>query len=129
MAKFYKCYNCLSDKGTPGRDFVADKPVCPKCTLDGTDPHVAHLIVACRLIHFEAPHPIAADRGTGKLACGAPRLGTQSTGVITAANCPACLASEEGQKAAKPVSVDEFEPLARLELVIDPNKAQYTKQE
>ena len=125
MAKFFNCYNCEDDKGKPGFNFAAEKPVCPKCGLDGTDPHVAHLIVPCRLIHFEPPHPIAKNRGTGKLACGADRPGTQSTGVITAANCPACLASEAGKAAAKPIDVDAFE----LELVIDAENQQYKVKE
>lgn len=126
MAKFFKCYNCESDKGTPGRDFAGEKPICPKCGLDGTDPHVAHLIVACRLIHFEAPHPIAKNRGSGQLACGADRKGAQVTGEISAANCPACLVSEAGKAAvAAKDAGDEFD----MELLIDPKNQQYVKKE
>lgn len=123
--KLFKCYNCLSDKEKPGRDFTAAEPKCPHCGLDGTDPHVKHLIVQRRIVHFEPPHPIAKDRGTGKLACGANRAGTQSTGVITVANCPACKESEAGKLAAKPVGVDEFE----LELNVDLANQQFTTKE
>lgn len=100
MAKLYKCYNCDDPKRqVPGRDFTADKPVCPECGLDGSDPIVAHRIVERRVIHFEPPHPVARDCGMGKIACGCPGAGKQVTRSIGAANCPACLASTHGQKA------------------------------
>lgn len=100
MAKFFKCYNCLDPKRqVPGFDFTADKPVCPNCGLDAADPIVAHKIVQRRLIHFEPPHPIASDCGTGKIACGFKGGAPQVSRSILATNCPNCLASDAGKKA------------------------------
>lgn len=93
--KLWKCYNCPSSSGVPGRDFTAATPVCPACGLDGTDKRLNHLIVPCKIIHFDAPHPIAKDRGVGVLACGTPwKGGLRVSGDPVAVNCPACVASE-----------------------------------
>lgn len=125
MAKIFKCYNCENDKGVPGKDFVAEVPKCPTCGLDGTDKHVAHLIVTCRLIHFNPPHPIAKGVGSKDLACGASPMNAQVTKEIVAANCPACLASEAGRAAARAQALtgDEFDVIVS----IDPKNDQYVQ--
>jgi hypothetical protein len=89
VAKLYKCYNCDDPKRqVPGRDFTADKPVCPECGLDGSDPIVAHRIVERRVIHFEPPHPSPSDCGSGKIACGCPGAGKQVTRAIRGGQLP-----------------------------------------
>jgi hypothetical protein len=126
VAKLWKCYHCLNEKQVPGRDFAAEKPICPNCGLDatGADPRIKHLIIPCRLVHFEPPHAIVDSIGCGKLACGKPIHNAQHTLAIKAVNCPDCIASEAGKKAAMDGGgADEFE----LPLEIDSVNQQYTK--
>lgn len=132
MAKLWKCYNCDDPKrSVPGRDFTADKPVCPTCGLDGADPQVAHKIVQRRLIHFEPPHAVAADCGSGKLACGAKPVNVQITRAVVAANCSACLASEAGKAAvaAAESTADDVPNPADFLVSVDPQNHQIVKAE
>ena len=100
--KLWKCVNCVAPNGTHGVDFFADKPVCPTCKTDGTDKRFGRMIVACRITHFDPPHPTVNNAGLGVLACDpTKRLGgamaTGDPGVVT---CPLCRQSEAWKKAA-----------------------------
>lgn len=91
--KIWKCYNCVGTNGVPGVDFIAEQPVCPTCSTDGTQPRFKHLLVACKVIHFDPPHPTVENRGLGELACGTPWKGKRASGAPVAVNCPACKAT------------------------------------
>lgn len=110
--KGWRCYNCNNDKGDPGLDFYGDKPICPKCGLDGTNQRYRGLFAALKVIHFDAPDPALAKgsgrhtRGIGHAACD-PKLkvGTvQATGEPTVVNCPACRESQAWIDADKTVN-------------------------
>jgi hypothetical protein len=126
--RIYLCYNCPDARQVPGRSFTAEKPVCPQCGLDGTDPRFASLIVQCRVIHFETPHPIAVGRGSGKLACEAKYSGVMASGHPDVVNCPACRATVAWDlaKTQAESSVDDGE-LPDLELQGDLKGGQYVK--
>ncbi|WP_020474925.1 hypothetical protein [Zavarzinella formosa] len=130
MAKLYRCYNCSDDKGMPGRDFAADKPVCPKCGLDGSPgSRFASKIVALRTIHLDPPHPTVKSAGTGQPACGVPRLGSMAmTGDPNVVNCPKCRETPEWKtlKARRDASPDDIE-LPDFPVVVDIEKQQFTK--
>lgn len=88
----YRCGNpkCKSP------EFEADKPVCPACGLDGTNPRYAAYITRLEIIHFDPPDPIIETRGMGYCACD-PKLsstgGRRSTAAHAAVTCSACKAS------------------------------------
>ena len=125
--KLWICRNCLSDPNengfcAVGRKFEADKPVCPTCGADRSNPRHAPYIGECEVIHFDPPDPILKGRGTNRAACdtsiviGSPQphdgvgikpyFGTAHRNVV---NCRACMASEvfvsgaEVEKAIKAV--------------------------
>lgn len=119
MANLYRCYNCENAQGLIGYDFTAAAPVCPKCGADGTTLEAAQKIVTRQAVHFDPPHGVLRDKGTGKRACdGKPTtgLGVHSTGVPTAVTCPACRESE----AFKPFADVKTPVPEHLDMVIDP---------
>lgn len=113
MAKIWKCYRCRTDRGQPGRDFIAEAPKCPACGLDAADPKLGRLIVQCRVVHFEAQHPTLAGEGfgigCGELACGVPRKGLMVTGDPAAVNCPNCLRTDAWKDAKAALTGDTVE--------------------
>lgn len=134
MAKLFRCYNCLDDKGTPGRDFTATgSPVCPDCTLDGTPgKEHANMIVPLRTLHYDPKHHVVKCRGTGAPVCGAPRIsGIAMTGNPNVVNCPACMATEtfKTELAEFNIGVDDFQPPVDFTIKIDAEKSQYVKAE
>lgn len=102
--KRYKCWNCLDDRNMPGREFEADKPVCPTCGLDPVKhPEGKGLLVEIKPCHFVPPHPVIKSRGTGKRACDGKPVGTASqpcTAEPPVVTCRACQQSDEFRKAA-----------------------------
>ena len=97
--KLWKCYNCENGDGIPGVDFFADAPVCPTCKLDGADKRHGNKIVACKIIHFDPPHPSVKDAGLGHLACSPSKVigkvDAMATGVPDVVNCPLCRATDD----------------------------------
>ena len=137
MAKMYRCMNCASDKQVPGRDFVAEKPVCPHCGLDGTPgkPH-GDLVVPLRTLHFDPPHGTVKGRGVNLPACGQERkAGTAMTGDPDVANCPKCRATPAwaAAKATNDSGPDDIDLPAgatlpeNIEVTIDAANQKYTK--
>ena len=106
--KAYRCYNCVGDNGTPGKDFEGDAPKCPACGVDAAgNPRLAGMIVALEVIHFDAPSPVRGV-GVGFRACDPKKRlpdgdgmdkGTRFTGHPAAVTCPRCKASEAYLKA------------------------------
>ena len=91
----FKCYNCPGPGGAPGHDFEAEKPVCPKCTLDGDHADGAGVVVRRETVHFQPMHKVLRARGSGVRACdGRPAANTYSSPEPAAVNCPACRATE-----------------------------------
>lgn len=123
--KLWTCYNCADDKGTPGKHFTAEQPVCPSCGLSGGDPQYGGYIVGRRVIHFEMPHHVVKDRGCGTTACGKKRgPDVRASGEFTAANCPMCIASNAYQaaKAARDgVEEVELPPTSNPRIAITPD--------
>jgi len=134
-SKFFRCYNCVDDKGIPGRDFTADasKPVCPKCLLDGT-PGKAHanMIAALRTIHYDPKHETVKSRGQNTPVCGAPRASTTAmSGNPNIVNCLACQATDtfKAEKAEFNAGADEFEQPADFQISVDVTGEKYVKAE
>lgn len=103
----FRCFNCVDDAGKIGRLFEADKPICPNCKVDGTQPRFQRFICPVERIHFDPPHPTIGEGGFNRiganyLACNhAIKIPgpARASGEILAVNCPECLFSDEGQKA------------------------------
>lgn len=110
--RLYRCYNCLDAREIPGRDFLADKPVCPNCNLDGTPgSRFENRIVALRTVHFDPPHPSVKGAGVGLPACGGKREGAMMSGDPNAVNCPKCKTTPafKARKAAWDSTPDDIE--------------------
>jgi len=88
----YRCMCCVNpDRETPGKDFEADKPVCPDCGADQGD------VVKLETIHFDPPKRLG--RGLNHAACNpALKVGraanTFFTGERDAVTCVACKKSK-----------------------------------
>lgn len=50
-------------------EFITEKPVCPKCGLDGTNPKYARFIERLTIIHFDPPEGIAEGVGVNLSLC------------------------------------------------------------
>lgn len=90
----YRCGNPKCKKP----EFTSDKPICPACGLDGTNPRYAAYVTRLEVIHFDPPDPIIETRGMGYCACD-PNLpstggGRRSTAAHAAVTCKACIDSE-----------------------------------
>ena len=91
----FKCYNCPGPGGVPGRDFEADKPVCPTCTLDGGHADGAGVVVRRETVHYQLPHKVLKVRGSGVRACdGKPAAASYTSPEPSAVNCPECRKTE-----------------------------------
>ena len=96
----YRCYFCTNEKGLPGRDFEADKPVCPDCGADRSQPRMTDRVVALETIHFHPPSK-RVGVGLGHLACSPgtkfpdpkSQVSITATGEPHLVNCPQCRAS------------------------------------
>ena len=92
----YRCYACVDDKGTPGRDFeAAGPPKCPTCGCDPkANPRHARLIERVAEVHFDAPSGVPGV-GVGHPACAPARsvCGGAATGEPLAVTCPKCVAT------------------------------------
>lgn len=88
--RLWKCFFCNPPKG---HDFEAEKPVCPKCGLDGDHPKSRGAVAPRVVIHFDPPgaHPMFAENA---LACQPDKAvgagGTMATGDPREVSCPAC---------------------------------------
>ncbi len=111
--KLYRCNQC------DGHEFQADKPVCPKCKVDGDDPRAKSRGVIDNLvvIHFDAPSEIVGA-GVGSAACDASlKVGRViATGVAPVVNCPHCKLTEAYKKA-----MTQFDPKYDVPTTIQPN--------
>jgi hypothetical protein len=98
----YLCFNCLNDKGVPGKPFEADLPVCP-CGVDGRSPDMAAYVHKREVIHFDPPHAILKGRGVRKVACTGAAVGTgqMASGHPAAVNCRKCQETAEYAKACE----------------------------
>jgi len=122
MNNLWQCHNCIDEHGKPGRDFEADKPVCPECKLDSTLPEYAQfgLIVKRETIHLDPPHKILKGKGSGKRACdGKPAQGAMFTGVAAIVNCPACLRTDAFRGLAETQGL-EVTVVEKHDYVLDP---------
>lgn len=100
MRKLYRCYACANDRGIPGLDFDGDKPVCPKCGIDGSNKRFEQFIVTREVIHFDAPidHPtLKFEMGVGYAACDQKitvASNWKASGDPRAVTCPNCRGTE-----------------------------------
>jgi hypothetical protein len=96
MKKLYRCYACTNERGIPGLDFEGEKPVCPKCEIDGSNKRFESLIVIREVIHFDAPidHPtLRYEMGVNHAACDAKISSAsnwKASGDPRAVTCPHC---------------------------------------
>ena len=110
--RLYRCYNCPDAREIPGRDFLADKPVCPACGLDGAPgSRFENKIVQLRTVHLDPPHASVKGSGIGSPACGGKREGAMMSGDPNAVNCPKCKESAafKARKAAWDSSPDDID--------------------
>lgn len=110
--KLYRCMACLGGRGTPGRDFEADGPVCPECGAEGND------VLQRVVVHFDPPsgrRQGGRSWGKGHLACrpDVPVLSAGPDGVRYVASghpdavtCSACRDSEAFKEAAASFGFD-----------------------
>ena len=105
--KMYRCMACPAEQGQP-QEFLAEKPICPKCGLDGTQPRNAKHIAKLTVIHFDAPSQVPGQ-GVGHLACQ-PEIpvgqGHVVTGHAAVVNCPACQHTDAYRTADARLSLD-----------------------
>lgn len=97
MARRYRCLNCNTE-------FVADKPACAGCDIDGsTDPVAKNVIVPLVVIHYDPPHPKIKNRGRGHRACDphVPIGKGRGSGEPAVVNCEACQATTVFQEAVQ----------------------------
>ena len=105
--KMFRCLACPDEAGKP-HEFTAEKPICPRCGLDGTQPRDAELILLLTVIHFDAPSRVP-NRGVGYLACQPDTplgRGHVATGLPAVVNCPACRETEAFTRHDAAVSFD-----------------------
>lgn len=110
--KPYMCLNCTNEKGMVGFKFRSEKPVCPKCTADGSQKQYAAYIVRCVEIHYDPPHPVLKQRGLNKRLCDGKSIFenqkfNMGSGLPHAATCPDCLAHPDFPKDIGEIEVDE----------------------
>src|SRR5262245_33644822 len=116
MARLFRCYACVGEKGMRGVQFEAeDKPdvACPKCGIKRDDAAVGHHIEMLVVMHYEPPYPhpeLGKTTGIGHIACD-PTKKTgfgplRYSGEPKVVNCPACLASD----AMKQAREGQFDP-------------------
>lgn len=129
--KMFRCYACTNDNGLPGRDFVAENPVCPACGLDGTtNPRFKPLFAELAVVHFDPPTAVPGV-GTNRPACdpkkkiGGPGV-DRATGEPLAVTCPACKGSKTWQDAMEARGEPITPPEADLEVTIDPKAMTFT---
>lgn len=90
------CFNCLDNRGVPGKIVEAD--VCD-CGLDHRDPEYAQYVKFREVVHFDPPHRFKGKdtgiqgKGVGRCACDPKKMSFGncfSSGHVAAVTCKKC---------------------------------------
>lgn len=110
------CWNCVGDRGNPGKKFEAQEPVC-SCGVDGSVPRYAGLVAKCEVIHFDPPDAVLKGRGANVRACDQkPFGGAMASGVPAVVSCKKCMATAEFIKECE--RVGEILPVPEADFVV-----------